>query len=408
MSVYDLWQGLSKAEITAKRAAGAPRWKRRWREGRGRDARQRSQTYPEAQRVQAYQDDAAQQGDPRAQRRARASVTVETLVARHLATKADKSPGTIRDYEAQARHVLAAWGDRVVSTIDATEVATWAARTGVAARSRKKQVELLRAAIRRGIRDGLVDSDPTVDVVVSLGHKEVAYLASEELAAVLTGARDDYDRALLGVMGLMGLRQGEATSLRVGDLTGDHLRVTTSGAASDRTKTRASTRLLPVPASLLPMLEELARDRSLDAWLFESPRRPGHPVGETYAKGALTRAITAANVGRGHPIRDLTPHGLRHTYAAVCLGELHYDLVTVSRALGHARPSITLDRYGHLSRSGLADLTSAVDGLGLMPARPAEVTTDGAGEPLEVHEPPVAPQLRPEIGEGGVAAPPQR
>ena len=372
MTVYDLWAGLSRAEINVKRAAGAPRWKRRWREGRGRNARQRSQTYAEGQRIQAYQDDQAQAGDPKARRIARGSVTVATLVDRHLATKADRTPGTIRDYEAQARHVNAHFGDRVVSTIDATEVATWAARSGVAARSRKKHVELLRASIRRGMRDGLVDTDPTEGVVVPLGHGEVAYISSEELQAVLAAARDDFDRALLGVMGLMGLRQGEATSLAVGDLAGGLLRVVTSGASADRTKTRAGTRVLPVPGSLLPLLETLAGDRGRDAWLFESPRKLGHPVGESYAQGALTRALTTANAARAHRIRSLTPHGLRHTYAAITLSELHYDLVTVSRALGHARPSITLDRYGHLSRSGLADLSSAMNDLGLLPATPEE------------------------------------
>lgn len=361
MTVHDLWAGLSRAEIADRRARNAPRWQRRWREGGGRDGRQRKASYKEAQKAQALLDDAAQLEQPRARRIMRESVTVRTIIDRHLATKADRSEGTLRDYDAQARHVNDAFGDRVASTLEATEVATWAARSGVAARSRKKQVELLRAAYRRGARDGLVDVDPTHDIVVSLGYKEVSYLSSEELVAVLAAARDDVDRALLSVMGRMGLRQGEATSLRVRDLANGALSVTTSGAASDRTKTRAGTRVLPVSASLLPLLEGLARDRDPSAWLFESPRRPGHPVGESYAKGALLRAITAANIGRAHPIQHLTPHGLRHTFAAIALGELHYDLVTVSRALGHARPSITLDRYGHLSRSGLGDLMSAMD-----------------------------------------------
>lgn len=296
---------------------------------------------------------------------------MSTLLARHLATKADRSPGTIRDYEAQARHVNAAFGDRSVSTLSSTEIETWAVRSGVAARSRKKHVELLRAAIGRGIRDGLVESDPTAEIVVSLGHREMSYLSSEELAAVLAGARDDFDRALLGLLGLMGLRAGEATSLRVGNLAEGYLRVVTSGAASDRTKTRAGMRALPVPQRLLPLLLALAGDRPRDAWLFESPRAPGQPVGDSYPKGALTRAITAANQSRQHKIAPLTPHGLRHTFAAITLSELHYDAVTVSRALGHARPSITLDRYGHLSRSGLGDLMTAVDEIGMLQAEEA-------------------------------------
>ena len=35
--------------------------------------------------------------------------------------------------------------------------------------------------------------------------------------------------------------------------------------------------------------------------------------------------------------------------------------MAVSRALGHARPSITLDRYGHLAPAGLEPLMDQVD-----------------------------------------------
>lgn len=39
-------------------------------------------------------------------------------------------------------------------------------------------------------------------------------------------------------------------------------------------------------------------------------------------------------------------HALRHTFATRAL-EHGMDVVTLSRILGHANPSITLDKYGH-------------------------------------------------------------
>lgn len=49
---------------------------------------------------------------------------------------------------------------------------------------------------------------------------------------------------------------------------------------------------------------------------------------------------------RSAGIADANFHSLRHTFATRCL-EQGMDMVTVSRLLGHATPSITLDKYGH-------------------------------------------------------------
>lgn len=66
---------------------------------------------------------------------------------------------------------------------------------------------------------------------------------------------------------------------------------------------------------------------------------------------------------RDEPIPRLTVHGIRHTFAAISLSEAGADLLSVSQAMGHTRPSITLDRYGHLSKKGLAPLMSKIDAL---------------------------------------------
>lgn len=363
MTVHDLWKDLSKAEVAEKRAKNAPRWQRRWRNGTGRDAPQRKQSYKEHQKAQAYQDDAAQMGRPKARALARGSITIDTLLDRHLAAKRDRAPGTIEADNWHSSHVRKAFGDRAVSTLDTTEIEIWSATPGVAAESRKKRVEILRAAIKRGIRDKLVDSDPTEGVVVSLGHRELPAYSSDQLMAIYEAARDDFDRALIGVLGLMGLRSGEARSLLVGDLRDGHLSVKNGGAGTDTTKTRASRRLLPVPAILVPLLVAQAGDRPKADWMFPSSRKKGASMGKQYPNQALTRAVALANRDRAEPVPRLTVHGLRHTFAAISLSEAEADLLSVSQAMGHARPSITLDRYGHLSKKGLTPLMSKIDAL---------------------------------------------
>ncbi|WP_454140776.1 tyrosine-type recombinase/integrase [Microbacterium lacticum] len=363
MSVNDLWKGLSKAEIAEKRAKNAPRWVRRWREGTGRDAKQAKQFYKEAQKAQADLDDATHKLEPRAARIRHDSITVATLLDRHLAAKADRAPATRAADAYHASVVRAQFSERVVTTLEPTEIEIWSQRSGSAKEPRKKQLEILRAAIKRGIRDKLVDSDPTDGIVVSLGHHEVEHWSSGDLMAVLTAAPSDFDRALLGVLGLMGLRSGEARSLLVGDLVAGQLTVKNAGSGTDTTKTRASRRTLPVPETVRPWLAAVVGDRPKSADMFASPRRAGRAVAKTYPNQALTRAVAKANDGRAEPIKRITVHGLRHTFAAITLSEAGGDILSVSRAMGHAKPSITLDKYGHLAPAGLAPLMAKLDAL---------------------------------------------
>jgi integrase len=61
----------------------------------------------------------------------------------------------------------------------------------------------------------------------------------------------------------------------------------------------------------------------------------------------LRRAAENAglNVDGEPPLRV---HDLRHTFASHLIVDLKLDVAHVSRILGHARPSITLDTYTHL------------------------------------------------------------
>lgn len=363
MTVHDLWKGLSKEEVARRRQANRVRWQRRWRDGTGKDAPQRKQSYKEAQKAQAYIDDAAQMGKPKARDLVAGSITVNTLLDRHMATKTDRAPRTVETDGYRAQAVRDQFGDRVLSTIDGTEVETWARRPGVAPWSRKKQIEIFRAAVRRGIRDKLITDDPTEGISVSLGHKEKPHYTSDQLQAILANTANHLDDALLRTLGLMGIRAGEARALQVGDLRDGHLSVLNSGGGRDQTKTRSSRRVLPVPATVLPALQRLVDGRPKSEWMFPSPRKAGRAVAERYPGEALTRAVARANQGRDEPIERLHVHALRHTFAFIGLSELGMDLLTVSTAMGHSKPSTTLNEYGHWSPKNLGGLMAGIDSL---------------------------------------------
>lgn len=53
-------------------------------------------------------------------------------------------------------------------------------------------------------------------------------------------------------------------------------------------------------------------------------------------------------------------HALRHRFAVSSLSEAHGILPAVSRALGHVRPLITLNFYGHMAPRGFNELMGQV------------------------------------------------
>ena len=62
--------------------------------------------------------------------------------------------------------------------------------------------------------------------------------------------------------------------------------------------------------------------------------------GKPLSPNAVTKMWKRALTG-------VTLHSLRHTHASMLIAA-GVDILTVSRRLGHASPSITLDVYGHL------------------------------------------------------------
>lgn len=113
------------------------------------------------------------------------------------------------------------------------------------------------------------------------------------------------------------------------------------------------------PASVreVPLVEQLSHQlaahkqaspfaTSGDWWVFATSR--GTPYGHrNVARRVLRRAADAAQLNDdGWP--PLRFHDLRHTFASHLIIDLGLDVAQVSRILGHARITITLDTYTHL------------------------------------------------------------
>jgi integrase len=114
-------------------------------------------------------------------------------------------------------------------------------------------------------------------------------------------------------------------------------------------KTPASMRDVPLVPQLSDRLVIHRRATpfaAMDDWVFVTSR--GTPFGErNVARRVLKKAADAAGLnddGRA-PLRF---HDLRHTFASHLIVDLGLDVAQVSRILGHASITITLDVYTHL------------------------------------------------------------
>lgn len=203
-----------------------------------------------------------------------------------------------------------------------------------------------------GVWRGWMTANPVAGLTRSERPQVTKYrhriLSSAEIKRVLLAAGEL--RMLITVAVFTGLRQSELLGLRWSDVDLDgarlHVRAQLDRKTHERVepKTREAVREIPLPAFLVQALREhrVASGRSLDHDpLFTTAS------GEVLDHRNLVRAWHVIRKRAG--LVDPQPrfHDLRHTAASLWISE-GADVVYVSRVLGHASPSITLDVYAGL------------------------------------------------------------
>lgn len=156
-------------------------------------------------------------------------------------------------------------------------------------------------------------------------------------------------RAYVLLASLAGLRLGEISGIRIEDV--DFLRrvlhvkrqvqARPGGPPEVREPKYESVRDIALPDELLEALSSHIKNHgaSSEGYLFVSGA--GRPLSPSTVNNWWLRTTKAAQV------EGLKLHHLRHFYASGLIAA-GCDVVTVQRALGHARPSTTLDTYSHL------------------------------------------------------------
>lgn len=242
---------------------------------------------------------------------------------------------------------------------------------GLAAGTIKTRYNNARAVLRAAVADRLIASDPSDGVALPRQRRADAAMQLPTVAqvAALIACAEPGFRAFVALAAFAGLRLGEIAALRVSDV--DFLRRTLAvqrqvqrengGSVDIRPPKYGSERTVFLADDLVTIIaqhvEQHRPGADPDRWLF--PGEGPHPWHQNTVGYHWRRARTAAG------LPWLTLHDLRHFYASGLIAA-GCDVVTVQRALGHAKATTTLNTYAHLwptaedrTRRAAADLMAA-------------------------------------------------
>jgi len=313
---------------------------------------------------------------------------VEQQAKVHTGTHVDRRAGTVTLAE-----YFASWSERQVwepttaramdlavrtctfvdvelAKVRRSHVETWvkAMQTrGLAASTIRTRVNNVRAVLRAAVRDRVIASDPSDAVTLPRTRKTEHAMQIPTPAAVsaLLTASEDHFAPFIALCAFAGLRLGEAAALQVGDI--DFLRrqihvrrqvQRVNGSAVRISPPKyGSERAIAAPDELLAVLARHIEEhgvRGEEGWLFVGAH--GDPPHQNTVGHRWRTTLTAAKLS------GIRLHDLRHFYASGLIAA-GCDVVTVQRALGHARATTTLNTYSHLwptaedrTRAAAADL----------------------------------------------------
>lgn len=209
---------------------------------------------------------------------------------------------------------------------------------------------LLNRFLKRAVEKGALLANPCMDITLPKKVKPciTALTAAEQKKLEETALLDKHGLPILLAL-YTGMRIGEICALKWEDIdleTGIlHVKRTVQRIACQNggqktklvfgtPKSEASDRLIPLPSRLRTILSGLY-PHSHGKYIVSCKNGVAEPRAVRYHYHQILKKAG---------IRHLHFHALRHTFATRCM-ELHFDVTTLSRLLGHSSVKMTLDIY---------------------------------------------------------------
>ena len=307
------------------------------------------------------------------------NATVAEYLRAWLDTGSNVSPKTRERYgELAERQIIPHLGSTKLQKLAPEHVQQWHGTligSGLSPRTVGHAHRVLRLALQCAVKNGTaarnvaaVHSPPKVE------EGEIEILSADQIGDVLAKLDGHTLYPIVSLALATGMRRGELLGLQWGDidLDGGTLRVersveeTKAGLRLKPPKTKRGRRNISLPSDTVTMLRAV-KVNMMEVRLVLSMGNltPSTLVFSTVDGGLLrprnvSKAWWRAREAMKLPVVSF--HAFRHSHASMLI-RAGVDVLTISRRLGHAQASITLDVYGHLFEGADAAAAKAIAGI---------------------------------------------
>lgn len=262
-------------------------------------------------------------------------------------------------------HLLPAFANRSLETLTTAAVQQYVAervKSGLSERTVANHVQVMRRLMKYATESGYVESNPVVSV--SSPRQEPAsarlrYLASDQLRVLIENTPRAW-RILIATACMTGLRKGELLALRFSDIDFEKRAISVSrtirAGVVTSPKTPWSTGVIPLPESLVALLEERRGQVSNPEGLVFC-RRGGSPLPDSLPNRILRKALEEAG------LPQVTWHEMgRHSWVVAHL-QAGTDIPTLTRLGRWKSADVLLSTYAHVLPASGGDAVRRLDEL---------------------------------------------
>jgi integrase len=288
-------------------------------------------------------------------------------------------PKTAYDYEMIVqKHVLPHLGDVTLKELTPSRVEMYYAgliKAGIGVRTVRLVHSILHRALEKAVVHGFLTRNPTTHATLPrYKHGEMMVWDEIQVNQFLVAAIGSPFEGLYHVAVKVGLRQGELLGLKWSDLQWGSGRlyirrqlqdVRGEGRIFQEPKTRSGLRTIQLGEGTLHVLRAHLEHQKLQKAAISQrwkdfdlifPSSIGTPLDPSNLRLDFKRVIERAGIPK------VRFHDLRHTAASLMLNN-GIPVIVVSKILGHSKPSVTLDIYGHLYNEMQGEASRLMDEL---------------------------------------------